>query len=303
MREIVRHLGDTSRPLKRRELRQLNDIGEQARPEFAAAWREVALSRRREIATALVELAEDNVEFDFRDVFRVLIDDGDADVRLAAVEGLWEDERLSTLRALLPLLDGDAADEVRAAVALALGRFAYRASLDELPVQVGAELRAALLAAATNVDLAEEVRRRALESLGYFSDEEVTQVIARAYASGQRRLKESALAAMGHSMDPRWLPIVAAELQSSEPALQYEAARASGELGEAAAGLVALLTPLANGEDVEVAQAAIWALGQIGGAQAERALKRLLRSDRPVIQQAAEEALAELSLDDLQFGF
>lgn len=301
MREIVRHLGDTSQPLKRRELRQLNDIGEQARAEFAAAWREVAVSRRREIATALVELAEDNVEFDFRDVFRVLIDDGDADVRLAAVEGLWEDERLSTLHALLPLLHGDAADEVRAAAALALGRFAYRASLDELPAQVGTELRAALLAAATNADLAEEVRRRALESLGYFSDEEVTQAIARAYASGQRRLKESALAAMGHSMDPRWLPIVAAELQSPEPALQYEAARASGELGEAAAGLVALLTPLASGEDVEVAQAAIWALGQIGGAQAERTLKRLVRSERPVIQQAAEEALAELALDDLRF--
>lgn len=301
--QIVARLGDTGQPLRRRELRQLNDIGEDARETFSRAWRDVEVVRRREIAAALTELAEENVEFDFRDVFRVLLDDSDPDVRLEAVEGLWEDDRLSTLRALLPMMHADDDDDVRAAVALALGRFAYRSTVDELPARVGMEVRAALLAAATNFDLGDTVRRRAVESVGYFEGEDVTNVIAQAYASGQRPLKESALVAMGHSMDPRWLPIVEAELQSSEPALRYEAARACGELGAAAGSLLPRLLPLAESDDLEIAQAAIWALGQIGSEAAERTLKRLVHNDREAIAQAAEEALAELTLGDDSFGF
>jgi HEAT repeat protein len=142
------------------------------------------------------------------------------------------------------------------------------------------------------------VRRRSLEGIGYFEGTEITATIAQAYATGQRHFKESALVAMGHSLDPRWLPILEAELQSSEPALRYEAARTCGELGSAAEPLTPRLVPLAEGDDIEVAQAAIWALGQIGGETARRTLRRLTRNNRPALQEAAEEALAELQFSD-----
>jgi HEAT repeat protein len=223
-------------------------------------------------------------------------------VRTSAVDGLWEDERLSTLRLLLPMLDNDPDDEVRAAVALALGRFAYRASCDELSKRVAADVRQSLFATAANLDIPDEVRRRALEGLGYFTGEDVTATIAQAYATGRQPLKESALVAMGHSLDARWLPIFEAELQSATAALRYEAARASGEFGAEAASLLPRLLELSEGVDSEVAQAAIWALGQIGGAAAQRTLRRLLASDTPAIQQAAEEALAEIQLDSASLG-
>lgn len=296
------HLGDTARQLQRKELRQLNDIGPEAQDEFRTAWQRIDARRRREIAVALAELAEENIEFDFRDVFSVLLADDDASVRTAAVDGLWEDERLSTLRQLLPMLTDDPDEEVRAAVALALGRFAYRASCEELSARVAADVRQSLFASATNLDVPEEVRRRALEGLGYFHSKEVTETIAQAYASGRQPLKESALVAMGRTLDAIWLPIFEAELQSTVPALRYEAARASGEFGTEASSLLPRLLELSEGSDSEVAQAAIWALGQIGGPAAQRTLKRLTDSDNPAIQQAADDALAEIQLDAGSLG-
>ena len=300
--QTLRHLGDTSRQLQHKELRQLNDIGADARDEFWTAWQPIDDKRRREIATALATLAEDNVDFDFRDVFSAILEDTEPEVRVVAVDGLWEDERLSTLRQLLPMLASDPDDDVRAAVALALGRFAYRASIDKLSARVSKDVREALLKSASNLDLPDDVRRRSIEGLGYYEGDDVRMIIGQAYTSGRQPLKESALVAMGHSLDPRWLPVLAAELQSSEPALRYEAARASGELGTEAASLLPQLLPLAEGNDPEVAQAAIWALGQIGGEAARRALRRLSQSDDPAIQQAADEALAELQVDEGSFG-
>jgi HEAT repeat protein len=296
-------LGDNRHQLQHKELRKLNDIGREACADFLSTWRKIGDARRREIATALAALAEENAEFDFRDVFSTILVDDDPEVRAIAVGGLWEDERLSTLRRLLPMLANDADDEVRAEVALALGRFAYRASLDELPQKDATALREALYASASDLDLADDVRRRSIESLGYFEGDDVIALIGQAYTSGRRKLKESALVAMGHNLDSRWLSVFEAELQSSEPALRYEAARATGEFGSEAESMVPRLLPLAEGDDPEVAQAAIWAMGQIGGDSAKRVLRRLARSDDPTIQEAADEALAELTLGDESFGF
>lgn len=296
-------LGDPRHQLQHKELRQLNDIGREACDEFLVAWRAIGNDRRREIATALAALAEENTEFDFRDVFSTMLTDSDPEVRAVAVSGLWEDERLSTLRKLVPMLGNEADDDVRAAVALALGRFAYMASLDEVPAKDRVAIRDALYASAANLDLSDAARRRSIESLGYFEGDDVLAVIGQAYTSGRQALKESALVAMGHNLDSRWLPILEAELKSSEPALRYEAARATGEFGSEAEAMVPRLLPLAEGDDSEVAQAAIWALGQIGGSAARRVLRRLSNSDDPAIQEAADEALAELALGDESFGF
>ena len=295
--ETLRIVGDTRRRLARRELRSLSDIGREHEEAFYQLWRSIDLDRRREIVRAMVDLAEENVDVDFRDVFTACLEDTDGDVREAAVEGLWDDDRPRTIRRLLRLLASDADDGVRAAGALALGRFAYRASLDELPERDVTPLRKALVDGAADLDLPVEVRRRALEGAGYFAGADVDQAIAGAYASGVNELKQSALAAIGHSLDSRWLPVLQAELGSAEPALRYEAAHASGEWGEEAASLVPLLLPLAESDDPEVYNAALWALGQIGGDAARRTLRRVAQSEDTGRQAAAEEALSELEFD------
>jgi HEAT repeat protein len=151
--------------------------------------------------------------------------------------------------------------------------------------------------AARDLDRGVDARRRALESAGFFSGPDVDEAIANAYSSGDRRLKASAVAAIGHAIDPRWLPVLQAELASTEPVMRYEAARASGEWGSEAASLVPLLVPLAQSDDSEVYSAAIWALGQIGGDAARRVLRQLINADEPARQTAAQEALDELDFD------
>src|SRR5262245_23694739 len=120
--DVAASLGDEPR-ISHRALARLSGLSAGQIAQFRRAWNQIGQERRRGIARGLVELAEDNVELDFNDVFRSLLDDPDAEVRTSAVEGLWEDDHRSTGEALVRLarLDPDAA--VRAAAASSLGRF------------------------------------------------------------------------------------------------------------------------------------------------------------------------------------
>src|SRR5215217_1494082 len=122
----------------------LSDISREDREALRAAWPVLPSDRRRFIARTLVDLAEDNIELDFRTALQVLLDDADETVRLAAIEGLWEDESLPLLSRLLDLLAHDPAVAVRAAAALALGRYSYLAQLGKLRGDRPAQVRAAL---------------------------------------------------------------------------------------------------------------------------------------------------------------
>ncbi len=112
-------------------------------------------------------------------------------------------------------------------------------------------------------------------------------------------MRESAVLAMGRSMRPTWHPYIERELKSPSPAMRYEAARAVGELGEDGQPFLAGLLPLVDDEDGEIATAAIWSLGQVGGPSAKRVLQRLARSKDNARRAAANEALEELSIAEL----
>ncbi len=284
--------------LSMRDLRSLSGLDPRDRATVWPEWERIPVERRIEIAHAMVELAEDNIDLDFTVMFQWLLDDADAAVRTSAIEGLWECDGLPILRRMLTLLN-DPADQVRAASALALGRFAYMAEIEEIDAAYGQQVHDALLALIRDPSQPTEVRRRAIESAGYFAaSDEVQQQIELAYASSDQLMRESALTAMGRSMLPRWLPIVSRELESPSPALRYEAARAAGEMADLARSLVARIVRLCSDADTEVALAAIWALGQIGGETARRTLQRISGSNDEARSQAAAEALDELTLEE-----
>jgi HEAT repeat protein len=297
--EQLQSLGDLSQPLQRAGIKVLSNLDPADLRTFAEIWPTIAGERRVALVQALDELAEDSVEYDFRPVFRVCLDDTESAVRALAIDGLWEDERSSTMERFVDLLN-DPAGEVRSAAALGLGRFAYRAELGELPASDGARVLAALLAAATDPEQPLEVRRRAIEGLGYFANSAEAQAeVGRAYAHPEQLMRESAIAAMGRSMRETWFPYIERELKSPSPAMRYEAARAVGELGEDGQPMLAALMPMVEDEDSEIALAAIWSLGQIGGSHAKRVLQRIVRSNNPARKQAAEDALEELALNEV----
>jgi HEAT repeat protein len=272
----------------------LSDLGSEDRASLREEWPQLPLERRREIAGRLATMAEDNIEFDFRHVFLNALEDEDPQVRLTAIEGLFEDESKLLLNNLRRLLRDDPNEDVRAAAAQALGRFTYLDHCDKLGN--GAEgLREALKLTARDANEDEDVRRRAVESLGfYIGDTEVEPLIADLYKGGGKGA-ESAVFAMGRSSDPKWEPIVLHELESKRPAMRYEAARAAGEL--ALQDALPLLVKMTDDPDTELKLAALWSLGQIGGKPAREAITRALNSTEPSVRDAAQEALEELQFN------
>lgn len=260
---------------------------------LAQVWPTVPVHHRRTLLRTLVEMAENDFEMDFGALFRQGLRDEDAEVRQYALEGLWEDEDPRLIPVLVTMLRSDEAMAVRAAAAQTLAHFVLLGELDKLRPEPFHTICEALIATYQDEGEALEVRRRALEAVAYISDERIPALIDTAYQHPESLMRQSAVFAMGRSNDRRWASLVLRELYSPDPAMRYEAARACGELElrDAVDGLIELL----EDGDGELQEVALWALGQIGGSEAKRTLKRYSRSQNPALRSAAQDALDELN--------
>jgi HEAT repeat protein len=172
-----------------------------------------------------------------------------------------------------------------------LGRFALKAELGDLDTEAAERVRTALVRLHTT-DQSLEVRRRALESLGYFAeDTDVIDLIRVAFEVGAHSMRVSAIQAMGRQTDPRWIEDCHEELRSDEPEIRFEAVTALGMIGDPRS--VPDIIDVTSDSDSEVQLAAIAALGAIGGQMAVSALRRLQQEQSPIIAQAADDALQE----------
>ena len=243
---------------------------------------------------ALAESAEANFEMDFDDLFRCGLVDGDDEVRFHAIEGLWECEDASLVGPLVAMLRGDASMVVRAAAGLSLGRFALSAELGDLDRDSAKAVERALLDAATDLDEDVEVRRRAIEAVAYLGIKEVRGIIDAAYNHDDPRMRTSAILAMGRSGDAFWENTILLELAAIEPEVRYEAARAAGEMQLAKA--VPKLIEFLGDDNREIQEAAVWALGQVGGSAARKALMQFIEICDDELKLAVDDALGELAL-------
>jgi len=299
--ETIAALGDSAKPLLSSRLTELSNLNAQELALFEKAWQTIEPKRRRQIIYRLVELAEENFELDFDDIFKRCLKDEDADVQSKAVEGLWESEETGLIDPLIELLEPESPEKVQATAATALGKFAMLAELEKLRSQHKTKVCRTLLGVIADTSRTIEVKRRALEAAAPLSLPQMEKAIARAYQSGVPKLKTSAIFAMGKNCDPRWLPILIKELSSADAEIRYEAASACGELGEKEAA--PYLSELTTDPDIDVQLAAIQALGKIGGPEAKDSLERCLTDDSEVIQQAAEEALNEIEAGEDPLSF
>ncbi len=299
----IRELADPARPPAASKLINLSMMGAEETPLFLNAWLEMDLRRRQRVIQELIGLAEDNVELNFDAVFFIALADSDAEVRRNAVKGLCEYEGRDLINCLLGLLESDPDASVRAEAALALGRFVLQAEFDTLHAADTERVERALHRSINDTAEVAEVRGRALESIGARSEPWVRDLIQGAFESPDRRLRLSAVHAMGRSCDASWLPALTAELESDDAEMRFEAAGACGSIADEAA--TPHLLRLLEDDDHEVQEAAIGALGQIGGAQAKEALQDLLSDGAERVREAVLSALAEVDFaeDPLAFKF
>lgn len=298
--EYLRSLSDESKKVSVAGLRQLSGLSRDQIAEFRLTWRGLPVERRRSIVRNAVDLAEDNVEFDFSAVLKVCLSDPDEEIRARAVDGLWEDEESSTALRLLDLLAHDPSPRVRASAAAGLSRFVYRIETRAIAASIAQKIRDGLLAAIDAGAETFEVRRRAIEAISYLSEPAVREIIERAYADPDEKMRASAVFAMGRNCDAVWLDTVVKEMRSPNPEMRFEAARAAGEIEDQRA--VRPLVSLLVDEDREVRLASIAALGAIGGEAARKALQYSLEHGDEETKAAAAEAIEQLSFGEDPLG-
>ena len=301
MEDYLAEIADSNKPLVTSKLAELSALSPDELKSFLEAWAKMDAGRRHEIAGCLVDLAEDNVMLDFDNIFAACLDDADEQVRLRCIDGLWECESRSLIDRFISLLKQDEKQAVRAASATALGRYVLLAEMGKLRSHDATKVERTLLDTIADSTESVEVVRRAIEAIAPCTIPEVKEIILHAYDSENGKMRASAVYAMGMNCDPMWLPTILSELSSGDAEMRFEAARACGELADEEA--VPLLAKLVRDLDSQVCLSAIEALGKIGGNEAEQLLRDCLSYEDEHIQDAAEEALEELSFarDPLSF--
>ena len=298
-KDILKQIA-TEEELHTSHLYILSKMNQESLGVFQTEWPNIEIQRRRDIMQELVEISEVNFEVYFDPVFLLGLGDEDAEVRAAAINGLWENEAPALIGPLVHLLKTDTEAQVRATAASALGKYIYLRELEELDPDHALIAEQALL---ETIHLAAEdieVRRRAVEAIAYSGEPGIIDIIENAYYDDDEKMQVSAIFAMGRNADKRWRPRVIDELDNPNNEIRFEAARACGEL-EAREAVSKLVFLIEEDPDLEVQEMAIWAIGRIGGPQARDALESCLDNEVDAIALAAEEALDELNLFDGSF--
>lgn len=294
MEEFIENLADSSVDIPASEFVEVSDLSPTELGSFAKEWFQIPVERQRWAISTMVELAEDNPELDFCAIFKMCLRDRDELVVEKAMEGLWETEDRSVIPSLVQILRSDRGVDVRAAAAVALGKFALLVQDGKLLQKDADTVRDNLMAVLENLEEPLEVRRRCLEAVAPFNTEDVHKYVCWAYQSDDPKLKGSSIFAMGRTGETTWLPLLLRELQNSEPSVRYESANASAELGDE--DVVPHLISLLQDDDYQVQMAGLNALGKIGGPLAKRALLRCIKDGDAILEEAAR-----MALDNIEF--
>ena len=274
------------------DFHEVSDLSPEELGLFAKAWFPIPIERRRTIAAAMVELAEDNPELDFTAIFKMCLKGEDEPLLEIAMDGLWEHEDRSLIPGLIEVLRSDKGSQVRAAAARALGRFPLSAQEGKLLAKDGEVVHDNLMQVLEDEEEPLDVRRRCMEALAPFNTMEINQHITLAYESLDPDYRASSIFAMGRTGEAAWLPMLLQELQNDDPSIRYETAHACGELGEEDA--VPHLILLLEDDDSEVQLAGISALGEIGGPLAKRVLLACAKDGDANLEEAARIELEDM---------
>jgi len=278
-------------------LHRFSDLMGSDLADFKNIWPKLKNERRLGLLEDLEGLSESDTVVSFDEVAKNALLDGEAQVRATGLRLLWECDDAKLIPTFLSMLEKDSEPFVRASAATALGLFIYKGEIDEIPAEILRKIEDRLLAVETGSDQA-VVRRRALESLGYSSREELPGLIQAAYDEDEGEWQASALFAMGRSADDRWEKAVLDRLDARETEVQLEAIRAAGQL-ELESAQHLLIEKVENFEelDEEIRMATAWSLSQIGGNNVRDILERLIETT----EDEDEADYYDMALENLVF--
>jgi HEAT repeat protein len=264
-----------------------SDLGRSDASVVREGWPAVPVGTRAAMLERALELADVNVELDFRALGRLALDDADPEVRERAIALLWESDDRDVGQKLATLVSNDPGPGVRAAAAAGLKPFVDAYVVERLPNDAGEAILAALCKALDDEDI--DVRTKAIESIGAFGEPWVGERILEAFESDDQRLRVAAIRAMGNSGLDRWEEYLESEFSSGDEEMRFEAVVAAGNLGSPL--LVEPLGELLDDEDPELVLAVVEAIGEIGGDDAIELLQEFAPHAPEGFEEAIENAL------------
>lgn len=296
IQQVITALLDNNKPFSPTYLHRFSELNAKDMEEIKKIWAAVLPDRRAALLEDLEELADTDSLLNFDALCNYVLNDSDPRVRAHAVCMFWENDDPHLAKTFMNMLKKDPEEIVRSAAASALGLYIYLAEMEEAPEALGQEVEASLLEGYKSKDSV-LVRRHCMESLGYSSLDEVTDIILAAYNLNQHDWLVSSLFAMGRSSDQRWENEVMKMIDHEEPDIQLEAVRAAGEL-ELASAREPLLKKLEDENlDDDVRDAVVWSLSQIGGEDVRETLEKLMED----CEDDDESEYLEEVLDNLNF--
>jgi hypothetical protein len=274
--DILNRLGDKEQPFPAKYLQLLTDLDPEHENLLAKQWTSLPIKRKLSLLEDLEDLSEHDNLMDFTAVGNIALTDEDEQVRETALHLLWDCEDRAFITKGLNLLSNDPSARVRATTASILGHFVFMGETDEIPEELGNRIVERLLEAHKNGP-DKNVRRKALESLGYSSRPEIHKLINQAVELQDNEWLASGLYAMGRSADPSWAKFIRDCINHQDDSVREEAVRASGEL-ELKDMRESLLAMLDEEGDDDILAATIWSLSQIGGEGIREAFSQLLET-------------------------
>jgi hypothetical protein len=295
--KVMEALLDPNQPFPARLLRSFSDLSHKDQHTLAQLWLDIEPKRKLSLFEDLENIAETDTLVNFDEFAKLGITDPDPAVRVMAIRLLWECEEAGLVPLFTEMMESDAAEDVRAAAASALGKFVYLGELDSLPDNLKISLVTNLLDVVNGEDMP-LVRRNALESLGYSSNSKVPGLIHTALDSEDSQWMTSALFAIGRSADEQWAETVLKYLERPENEIKFEAVRAAGELelDEARDTLLKMLEEIED--DLELRYAVIWSLSQIGGEGIKETFEDMLKRS----EDEEETVWLERALENIDIG-
>jgi hypothetical protein len=292
--DVLEALKDIDTPFPARMMYRFSDLEGKDLEALRDCWIEIPEQRRLAFMQDIEEMGMNDFLLDFGALCGHALADQDGRIRALAVRGLWEYEQPALVPEFLRLAAEDPHELVRAAAVSALGKYVFLGEIEDLRPEVLDEIVDTLIEMVNSSDTL-EVRRRAVEALGFSSREEIAPILERAYYEPNRMWRMSALFAMGRSANSRWNEHVLEQLENDDDEIRFEAARASGELEIKAAAPI--LINLLDDPDREVRFAAIWSLSQIGGEDVAEALE----AQYDQAEDEEEIELIDSAMDNLAF--
>jgi len=293
---ITDALLDNSKPFSPKYLHYFSDINSEDLKTLTGIWPQVDAERRFALLKDLQDLQDSDTLLSHEEIARLALRDENPRVRSQAINLLWEYDDFHLVPIFCHMSQHDDDVRVRASAVSALGKYVLMGEREEIPTSLLNEIIRILFKIIT--EYAEDIlRRAALESLSYSSDERVRPLIKDALKKTDTEWLTSALVAMGRNLDKCWEKPVISFLDHKNPQIQISAIQAAGELEIKSARQLLINLTHEQSIDSDTLRETIWALSKIGGEETREVLEDMLEKS----EESDEIDMLEDALENLTF--